>query len=268
MNPALTPPELRGLLQNAGCADVGGRGGGVCRPAPCSRRAERVSDARPAGDGTAAHRRPSTPTTTGTPWSCSPAAQPGSRRRSASPTGNSACGSAGCRAPFRADARPAVSMMCVPFFHVGGSLGMLGSLYSGNTSVVQTALRRRRVVAPGGRASGDGHIPGADDVAADPRPSRFRRHRSDVAGRHRLRRRRRARRPGAQGDGRAAACGVRQRVRPDRDARRVHDPDARRSSRSQPGGIRSAARCPGWKCEWWTPPPATTSRPERSASCG
>jgi len=27
--------------------------------------------------------------------------------------------------------------MCVPFFHVGGSLGMLGSLYSGNTSVVQ-----------------------------------------------------------------------------------------------------------------------------------
>ena len=28
-------------------------------------------------------------------------------------------------------------MMCVPFFHVGGSLGMLGSLYSGNTSVVQ-----------------------------------------------------------------------------------------------------------------------------------
>jgi acyl-CoA synthetase (AMP-forming)/AMP-acid ligase II len=30
-----------------------------------------------------------------------------------------------------------VAMMCVPFFHVGGSLGMLASLYSGNTSVVQ-----------------------------------------------------------------------------------------------------------------------------------
>ena len=39
--------------------------------------------------------------------------------------------------PFRADSAPTVSMMCVPFFHVGGSLGMLGSLYSGNTSVVQ-----------------------------------------------------------------------------------------------------------------------------------
>ena len=43
----------------------------------------------------------------------------------------------GMAAPFRADAKPAVGMMCVPFFHVGGSLGMLGSLYSGNTSVVQ-----------------------------------------------------------------------------------------------------------------------------------
>jgi acyl-CoA synthetase (AMP-forming)/AMP-acid ligase II len=40
-------------------------------------------------------------------------------------------------APFRVDAKPSVGMMCVPFFHVGGSLGMLGSLYSGNTSVVQ-----------------------------------------------------------------------------------------------------------------------------------
>lgn len=27
--------------------------------------------------------------------------------------------------------------MCVPFFHVGGALGVLGSLYSGNTTVVQ-----------------------------------------------------------------------------------------------------------------------------------
>jgi acyl-CoA synthetase (AMP-forming)/AMP-acid ligase II len=43
----------------------------------------------------------------------------------------------GMGAPFRADAAPVVGMMCVPFFHVGGSLGMLGSLYAGNTSVVQ-----------------------------------------------------------------------------------------------------------------------------------
>jgi acyl-CoA synthetase (AMP-forming)/AMP-acid ligase II len=43
----------------------------------------------------------------------------------------------GIGAPFRADVAPVVGMMCVPFFHVGGSLGLLGSLYSGNTSVVQ-----------------------------------------------------------------------------------------------------------------------------------
>jgi acyl-CoA synthetase (AMP-forming)/AMP-acid ligase II len=39
--------------------------------------------------------------------------------------------------PFRADVPPTVSMMSVPFFHVGGAIGMLGNLYSGNTYVVQ-----------------------------------------------------------------------------------------------------------------------------------
>jgi acyl-CoA synthetase (AMP-forming)/AMP-acid ligase II len=39
--------------------------------------------------------------------------------------------------PFRPESAPTMAMMCVPFFHVGGSLGMLGSLYAGNTSVVQ-----------------------------------------------------------------------------------------------------------------------------------
>lgn len=43
----------------------------------------------------------------------------------------------GMAAPFRADAKPSVGMMCVPFFHVGGALGTLGGLYSGNTSVLQ-----------------------------------------------------------------------------------------------------------------------------------
>ncbi|WP_235852717.1 class I adenylate-forming enzyme family protein [Mycobacterium interjectum] len=43
----------------------------------------------------------------------------------------------GVAAPFRAGAKPAIGIMCVPFFHVGGALGTLGALYSGNTSVVQ-----------------------------------------------------------------------------------------------------------------------------------
>jgi long-chain acyl-CoA synthetase len=42
----------------------------------------------------------------------------------------------GVTTPFRADVAPTVNMMCVPFFHVGGALGMLGNLYSGNTMVV------------------------------------------------------------------------------------------------------------------------------------
>ena len=43
----------------------------------------------------------------------------------------------GVATPFRADAPPTVSMMSVPFFHVGGAIGVLGNLYAGNTYVVQ-----------------------------------------------------------------------------------------------------------------------------------
>src|SRR5262249_40239160 len=35
------------------------------------------------------------------------------------------------------DTPPTVSMMTVPFFHVGGAIGVLGNLYAGNTYVVQ-----------------------------------------------------------------------------------------------------------------------------------
>jgi acyl-CoA synthetase (AMP-forming)/AMP-acid ligase II len=40
-------------------------------------------------------------------------------------------------APFDPDAPPIVGMMCVPVFHVGGSLGLIGALYGGRTTVVQ-----------------------------------------------------------------------------------------------------------------------------------
>ena len=43
--------------------------------------------------------------------------------------------------PFKAEAGPAVSMMCVPIFHVGGSLAVLGSLFSGSTVVIQPRFR-------------------------------------------------------------------------------------------------------------------------------
>ncbi len=141
MNPALTPPELCGLLKNAGCADIAVVGevyldrvreagaptvltesdlfGG---DAPAS--ALKVDNSGPSDD-----KRDAlilfTSGTTGLPK----AVGISSRRLTKRVTRMSA--------PFRADSKPAVGLMCVPFFHVGGSLGMLGSLYSGNTSVVQ-----------------------------------------------------------------------------------------------------------------------------------
>ena len=39
--------------------------------------------------------------------------------------------------PFDAQAPPTVRLMCVPMFHVGGLLGLLMSLYSGHTTVIQ-----------------------------------------------------------------------------------------------------------------------------------
>jgi acyl-CoA synthetase (AMP-forming)/AMP-acid ligase II len=43
----------------------------------------------------------------------------------------------GVTTPFRADTAPTVSLMSVPFFHVGGAIGVLGNLYAGNTYVIQ-----------------------------------------------------------------------------------------------------------------------------------
>ncbi|OBA77067.1 acyl-CoA synthetase [Mycobacterium sp. 1554424.7] len=134
MNPALTPPELQGLLKNAGCADVAVAG---------ERYVERVREAgaptvltvadlpddgpgpapAPGDDGEALVLF--TSGTTGLPKAVGISGRQLTARIR------------GMAAPFRADAAPAVGMMCVPFFHVGGALGTLGSLYSGNTSVVQ-----------------------------------------------------------------------------------------------------------------------------------
>jgi len=39
--------------------------------------------------------------------------------------------------PFDPDVPPVIGMMCVPVFHVGGSLGLLGALAQGRTTVIQ-----------------------------------------------------------------------------------------------------------------------------------
>jgi long-chain acyl-CoA synthetase len=138
MNPALTAPELQGLLKNAGCTDVAIAG------EPYVERLRdagaptvlTVSDLTGEGCGSAALADDAphddrdalvlfTSGTTGLPKAVGiTGRQLVSRIR-------------GMAAPFRVGAKPAVGMMCVPFFHVGGALGTLGSLYSGQTSVVQ-----------------------------------------------------------------------------------------------------------------------------------
>ncbi|MDT5085003.1 MAG: hypothetical protein QOJ61_2046 [Mycobacterium sp.] len=137
MNPALTTPELRALMQNAGCADLAVAGdayaarlqeAGASRvltaadllsdsPIPAAKMAAEIDD----HDAVVLF----TSGTTGLPKAVGITTRQLSARIR------------GLGQAFRADSRPTVAMMCVPFFHVGGSLGMLASLYSGNTSVVQ-----------------------------------------------------------------------------------------------------------------------------------
>lgn len=135
MNPALTAPELRGLVANAECATVGVAGEtyagrldaagvstvftaadllGAADTAPV---AEDVDDL----DGLVLF----TSGTTGLPKSI-----PISQRQLSARI-------AGITTSFRADVPPTVSMMSVPFFHVGGAIGVLGNLYAGNTYVIQ-----------------------------------------------------------------------------------------------------------------------------------
>jgi acyl-CoA synthetase (AMP-forming)/AMP-acid ligase II len=137
LNPALTPPELRALMQNAGCAEVTVAGEAYADRLRDTGASRTLSAADLLRDGLASPARTVddvddrdalvlfTSGTTGLP------------KAVGITNGQLSARIRGIAQPFRADAAPTVGMMCVPFFHVGGSLGMLGSLYSGNTSVVQ-----------------------------------------------------------------------------------------------------------------------------------
>ncbi|OBB64189.1 class I adenylate-forming enzyme family protein [Mycobacterium sp. 852014-50255_SCH5639931] len=136
MNPALTPSELHRLLTSAGCAEVAVAGEPYAERlreagAPAVVTGSDLLEgpgglAPPAGDDAGRDALVLfTSGTTGLPKAVGISGRQLTKRIK------------GMAAPFRADARPSVGMMCVPFFHVGGALGTLGSLYSGNTSVVQ-----------------------------------------------------------------------------------------------------------------------------------
>ena len=136
MNPALTPPELRGLVENAGCAEVAVAGEDYVERMRDAGATTVVTDSDlwglPADSESIAGDVPDadalvlfTSGTTGLPKTVGISSRQLTRRIK------------GMSAPFRADRPPAVGMMCVPFFHVGGALGVLGGLYSGNTTLVQ-----------------------------------------------------------------------------------------------------------------------------------
>ncbi|OBK16067.1 class I adenylate-forming enzyme family protein, partial [Mycobacterium asiaticum] len=137
MNPALTPKELRALLDNAGCCNVAVAGESYAgrlaeAGAPTVLTAADLLDSRgPASiePVAALDEAPAmvlfTSGTTGLPKTVAI----GNRQLESRLQRTSR--------PFSSGTAPAVVMMCVPYFHVGGSLGLLASLYSGNTLVVQ-----------------------------------------------------------------------------------------------------------------------------------
>jgi long-chain acyl-CoA synthetase len=136
MNPALTPQEIRGLLANADCADVGVAGhayaprlleGGAAKALTASDLLDNDHIAPPvAGD---VDERDGlvlfTSGTTGLP------------KAIGITNGQLSARITGVTTPFDPANAPTVSMMSVPYFHVGGSIGVLGNLYAGNTYVIQ-----------------------------------------------------------------------------------------------------------------------------------
>jgi len=138
MNPALTPPELRGMLKNAGCAGVGVAGATYADRLREAGATTIVTESDLAGDPPPAP----VPDAADTPDDADAlvlftSGTTGLPKAVGITSGQLTMRISGISGPFRAAVTPSVGMMCVPFFHVGGSLGVLGSLYSGNTSVVQ-----------------------------------------------------------------------------------------------------------------------------------
>ncbi|MDP7701853.1 class I adenylate-forming enzyme family protein [Mycobacterium sp. TY815] len=133
MNPALTPAELAALLDNAGCCSAAVAGEAFVHRLPESTRALTAAELLSADASMTAAAddvdRPAmvlfTSGTTGLPKTV----DIGSRQLAARLSRTSK--------PFAPGTPPVIVMMCVPYFHVGGSLGLLASLYSGNTLVVQ-----------------------------------------------------------------------------------------------------------------------------------
>lgn len=116
MNPLLTPGELAALVEVSGCVDLD--------LTPLDGASDAEPPTRAAGDDAAAVVL-FTSGTTGLPKPV--------------PITHAAIAARvkAYRAPFDPDRAPNASIMCMPSFHVGGLLGLLLSLWAGDTTVVQ-----------------------------------------------------------------------------------------------------------------------------------
>ena len=135
MNPALTPPELRELISASGCADVGIAGETYADRVREAGARQVLSAAEMLGGGLATPPAAEdvddrdglvlfTSGTTGLP------------KAIGITNGQLLARTRGVATPFRVAVAPTVSMMSVPYFHVGGAVGLIANLYAGNTYVV------------------------------------------------------------------------------------------------------------------------------------
>ena len=137
MNPALTPSEVQRLVENAGCAAVGVAGeayvdrlleAGLSQAFTATALSDDRETSAPPPAEDVDERDALILFTSGTT---------GLPKAIGITHGQLSARIRGVTTPFRADAVPTVSLMSVPFFHVGGAIGVLGNLYAGNTYVVQ-----------------------------------------------------------------------------------------------------------------------------------
>ncbi len=237
------PARRDGGMRAARCGVRGrrrraGRRGGRVRPGARPAGRQRVARGRRCPRPRAAAERP-------TRWCCSPAAPPACPSRSRSATTSIMARLSAYRAAVRrrpARQRGVDVRAVVPRRRDARSAAepLLGR-HDGDP----TPVRRRAA----GWSSWPRHrvavgVPRADHAGPHPRPPRPGDDRRQLAARRRLRRGGRTRRPGPSGHAAVAHGGLRQRVRPDRDPRRLHDALARRPPRPGPRrvGRATAAR--------------------------